>query len=481
MKLKHTLRLIVFATMAASAQQSTLAYDIEFSADQMQGVQGFSGGVSWMSQTAGGMSILLANAHLGQNVIHLLARAPGGFSLGHAQLFPGQPIEPASTSALCWGYGPDKSILVAEANQNGESNRIFLVSETEMKELPHPELSGGDNYHCSIENLGSRDKRQLLLSDLQGSPKVFEISAGAVTSFSGDEAYPWTIGRQRTSGMAAGDFDLDGWHDLFVASPSGPDTIYKNAGYGKFHRHEQEACPFDTGEGLSSGGSWIDIDNDGDPDLVISKLGAPNVVLENDKGCFVASAQPQISLSGYQTWASAAADFDLDGDMDIAFGNYDGPIQIFENVGGLFRLAQEISHPDMKPGGSSGIAAGDADLDGYPDLAVAFWDERSNLLLKNASQHAHRPNQISLKVIDGNSRPLFNVSAVVHYANGRSLYLHTAGATGFRSQSAPIMSTGLSENSELSEVDIWFEGKKVVTCKSLVGDLTIDLQHTDPC
>ena len=62
-------------------------------------------------------------------------------------------------------------------------------------------------------------------------------------------------------GQAWGDYDNDGWVDLYVTDPAGPNTLYRNNGDGTFARSpltEQVSLP----QAYSAGATFVDFDND---------------------------------------------------------------------------------------------------------------------------------------------------------------------------------------------------------------------------
>ena len=116
---------------------------------------------------------------------------------------------------------------------------------------------------------------------------------------------------------------------------------------------------------------FIDLDDDGDPDVVT--LGGSGVGLfENDGiGHFTNRSQNLGGAGQGHSNGVAAADYDLDGDLDLYISR-PNENQLFENVGNL--LFANVTATAGVGGGdyySHGCSWGDYDLDGYPDLIVS--------------------------------------------------------------------------------------------------------------
>lgn len=143
-------------------------------------------------------------------------------------------------------------------------------------------------------------------------------------------------------GIAVGDFNGDGWMDLYC--PNGnrivslnpvlntakllpPDEAPRNALYwnrgGKRFEEGGKAAGVD-GTGWSFGAVAGDIDNDGDTDLYLCNWGVNRLYLNDGKGNFTDVAL-RTGAAGHSTdWSSGAClfDFDNDGDLDIYVAQY---------------------------------------------------------------------------------------------------------------------------------------------------------------
>jgi len=124
------------------------------------------------------------------------------------------------------------------------------------------------------------------------------------------------------SGLAIGDVNGDGLDDLYVCDGGGlPNRLYIQQRDGSVRDASAESRT-DWLEG-SRGALLVDLDNDGDQDLVVSTV-ALVLFAENDgSGVFTLRGGHSGSPSAHSL---AAADFDLDGDVDIYVCSYGGGV-----------------------------------------------------------------------------------------------------------------------------------------------------------
>jgi hypothetical protein len=164
-------------------------------------------------------------------------------------------------------------------------------------------------------------------------------------------------------GVAEGDYNLDGRPDFFVTnSRSQPHAAYASDGARFTPEIGRFATALARRETVGWGDSWTDLNNDGDPDLILAngaipvtnlkKDTEPMQVLENLGAGRVTNASGVIDQHGMPKIIGrglAAADFNNDGRMDVAVNTIGGPLVLLENtgpVGHWLEVALTGFHPD---------------------------------------------------------------------------------------------------------------------------------------
>lgn len=163
-------------------------------------------------------------------------------------------------------------------------------------------------------------------------------------------------------GAAAGDFDNDGFPDLFVAN-AGRNALYRNRGDGTFADVTAQSGIGTKASGiLSVQGAWLDYDNDGHLDLVVSNY--TKWTPELDRRCQRGDAEMYCTP---RTYASV-------------------PNQLFRNLGdGKFQDVSVASGLAKVPGKGMGIAIADVNGDGWIDIFIANDTERNLLFLNQGN------------------------------------------------------------------------------------------------
>lgn len=244
------------------------------------------------------------------------------------------------------------------------------------------------------------------------------------------------------SGAAWGDFNGDGWPDLFVANVAGPldappETMQRSPSSSRLYRNNQDGTFTDVSmaagvdfRGWANGAAWGDIENDGDVDLVVSAYGELLLYLNTGDGTFRDATQ-EFGLSGLiGFWTGVSwADFDRDGWIDLYVTGYvryersehgarslqydvENPTSInpssfppernllFRNLRGQqfeeIGLKSGVSNPE---GRSLSGAWFDADEDGWVDIYVAN-DVSDNVLYRNRGDGTFEDISHSARVAD---------------------------------------------------------------------------------
>ncbi|RMF75059.1 MAG: CRTAC1 family protein [Planctomycetota bacterium] len=225
-----------------------------------------------------------------------------------------------------------------------------------------------------------------------------EVAADAGIDFIhwDDVVPPRTDGAARTvlyttGGAAVGDYDNDGWPDLYVTRINAPNLLYHNRGDGTFE--EVGAAMGVDVVGHGSGCLWLDIDDDGDLDLYVTTFNARgrNYLFRNDGAAgFVDDAEARGlayvgSSNDPRVYSGAfAGDYDLDGDLDMLLlmwvAQLGTKLMVNDGTGAFVdqTFASNI-FPPIEDGGvqTPAIVFGlggyfaDADDDGYPDALVS--------------------------------------------------------------------------------------------------------------
>lgn len=197
-------------------------------------------------------------------------------------------------------------------------------------------------------------------------------------------------------GQAWGDYDNDGWVDLYVTDPAGPNTLYHNNGNGTFSVSpiaDQVALP----NAYSGGATFADYDNDGWRDLMVVNWGV-NTLFRNVGGQRFVDVTRQAGLVDDKNSKSASwGDFDNDGFVDLYVANWSCYPECGRSLDGdsdrLYRNNGDGTFEDVSDylGGSlngAGFIASfvDYDNDGDPDIYLVndeFINPVGNKLWRN--------------------------------------------------------------------------------------------------
>ncbi len=215
-------------------------------------------------------------------------------------------------------------------------------------------------------------------------------------------------------GVAVGDFDNDGFEDLYVTS-YGKNTLYHNNGNGTFTDVTEQAGV--AGSGWSTSAAWVDYDNDGRLDLIVARymkwdfsdiwcgehragyrsychpdIFPPETLLlyhnEDGRHFREVSLEAGLTTPG-KALGIAIADYDRDGKIDILVSNDSIPEFLFHNKGnGKFDETAFESEVAVDADGATyagmGVDFADYNNDGWPDVAISTLANQKYALYSNS-------------------------------------------------------------------------------------------------
>jgi len=283
-------------------------------------------------------------------------------------------------------------------------------------------------------------------------------------------------------GAAWGDYDNDGWPDLFVANDTTPNYLYHNNHDGTFTDVAVRAGVAFSEDGRAQAGMGVeleDLDNDGWLDIMVTNFSDDYNTLHRNtgKGSFRDdSYSAGIAADSFRdlSWGVGFYDFNNDGFKDVFIANghiypqvdryglnisYRQQNKLYLNLGGgKLRNVNAAAGSGLAIAKSHrGAAFADFNNDGWIDVAVVALDERPTLLMNQGVRGKH---WILVRLV-GTASNRFGIGARITVKAGGLTQTREVKAGGsFASSNDPRAHFGLGGATLIDELVVaWPSGK----------------------
>ena len=285
-------------------------------------------------------------------------------------------------------------------------------------------------------------------------------------------------------GAVFGDYDNDGWLDLFVANDSSPNYLYKNNRDGTFSDVSFEsgtAYSGDGGEQASMGAAFGDYDNDGNLDIFVTNFeNEQNTLYRNlgGKGFLDVSVESKIAQPAkpFVGWGTAFVDFDNDGLLDLLMVNghvypqmefvkndteagFKQHFLLQRNTGdGKFDDVTSVSGlRDLPLKSRRGAAFGDLNNDGLIDVVVTNLGEPPTILL-NTTENDNQ--KVTFKLVQNGKNKDAIGARITLKTDKRSMIREVEAGASYLSQNDFRLHFGLGDGEKIQSVEVrWSDGK----------------------
>lgn len=283
-------------------------------------------------------------------------------------------------------------------------------------------------------------------------------------------------------GVVFGDYDNDGWIDIYVANDSVPNFLYRNRADGTFEEVGLWSGVGVNGEGRPEAGMGTDlgdVDNDGLLDIFVTNLDMETNTLYRNRGQGIftdvtfesGQGEPSLRFVGFGT---AFFDYDNDGNLDVIVANghildnaaYFNSNTTYAQLNLLLRnqgagIFEEVG-PTSGPGFalekvSRGLAVGDIDNDGDLDVLVTNNGQSADLL---RNEGGNRQNSLLVRTI-GTKSNRDGIGARLTLTSGSTTQVREVKAgSSYLGQNDLRVHFGLGQASRIDRLEVrWPSGE----------------------
>ena len=293
----------------------------------------------------------------------------------------------------------------------------------------------------------------------------------------------------KSLGVAMFDDNRDGWPDLFVASDTQPNKLYRNQRNGTFEDVAVQVGVAFSDDGRARAGMGVDafdFDNSGIPGIAVTNFDDEMIALyrQGRGGSYTDAAlkagigKPSRSRLGF---GCAFVDLDLDGHPDLIAVNghidesvrniagnhgYAQPPHLFLNdgKGNFIDVAASAGSGFASPKVGRGLAYGDFDRDGDPDILITT-NQGPAFLYRNDGTTGNRSLRFHLRGVKSNRDAIGAIVRLTTPEGTQSRMVRTGSS--YLSQSELALTFGIGKQEKASRIVVEWPGNAVQEFKDV--------------